>query len=178
MSQLPRRISSRSCRNCCQVQPRPDLTQVALRIEENAVATEENIALFCRFVDELINKRNVSVSDTMVAEDFVEHGGLPGFPAGREGLKQLFAAVLGGFPDLHAQVEDSIAEVDKVMLRITWRGTQTRPFLFLPPSDKEATFGVIDIVRVADGKLVEHWGITDQLSAFQQLGAIPVPAFQ
>jgi len=38
--------------------------------------------------------------------------------------------------------------------------------------------GVIDIVRVANGKLVEHWGITDQLSAFQQLGAIPVPAFQ
>jgi predicted ester cyclase len=50
--------------------------------------------------------------------------------------------------------------------------------MFLPPSDKEATFGVIDIVRVVDGKLVEHWGITDQLSAFQQLGAIPVPAFQ
>ena len=142
------------------------------------MGSEENVALFRRFVDELINKRNVGVIDTMVAEDFVEHDGLPGFPAGREGLKQLFAAVLGGFPDLQAQVEDSMAQGDKVMLRMTWRGTQTRPFLFLPPSDKQATFGVIDIVRLANGKLVEHWGITDQLSAFQQLGAIPVPAFQ
>jgi predicted ester cyclase len=147
--------------------------------QEDAMGSEkENVALFCRFVDELINNRNVGVIDTMVAEDFVEHDGLPGFPAGREGLKQLFAAVLGGFPDLRAQVEDSMAQGDKVMLRMTWRGTQTRPFLFLPPSDKQATFGVIDIVRVANGKLVEHWGITDQLSAFQQLGAIPVPAFQ
>jgi steroid delta-isomerase-like uncharacterized protein len=150
----------------------------AQRHEEDAVGTEENVVLFSRFVDELINKRNVAVIDTMVAEDFVEHDGLPGFPGGREGLKQLFAAVLGGFPDLRAQVEDSMAQGDKVMLRMTWRGTQTRPFLFLPPSDKEASFGVIDIVRVADGKLVEHWGITDQLSAFQQLGAIPVPAYQ
>jgi steroid delta-isomerase-like uncharacterized protein len=148
-------------------------------IQENAVGSEqENVALFCRFVDELINKRNVAVIDTMVAEDFVEHDGLPGFPQGREGLKQLFASVLGGFPDLQAEIEDSMAQGDKVMLRMTWRGTQTRPFLFLPPSDKEAAFSVIDIVRVADGKLVEHWGITDQLSAFQQLGAIPVPAYQ
>jgi predicted ester cyclase len=145
---------------------------------EEPMGTEENVALFRQFVDELINNRNVGVIDTMVAEDFVEHGGLPGFPEGRDGLKQLFSAVLGGFPDLQAQVEDSIAQGDKVMLRMTWRGTQTRPFLFLPPSDKEATFGVIDIVRVVDGKLAEHWGITDQLSAFQQLGAIPVPALQ
>jgi steroid delta-isomerase-like uncharacterized protein len=139
---------------------------------------EKNVALHCRFVDELINNRNVAVIDTLVAHDFVEHGGLPGFPPGREGLKQLFAAVLGGFPDLRAEVEDSMAQGDKVMLRMTWHGTQTRPFLFLPPSDKEASFAVIDIVRVADGKLAEHWGIADQLSAFQQLGAIPVPAFQ
>ena len=68
------------------------------------MGSEENVALFRRFVDEVINNRNVAVIDTMVAEDFVEHGGLPGFPAGRDGLKQLFAAVLGGFPDLHAQV--------------------------------------------------------------------------
>jgi predicted ester cyclase len=146
--------------------------------KEGAVGIDENVALFRRFVDELINNRNLAAIDTMVAEDFVEHGGLPGFPAGREGLKQLFAAVLGGFPDLTAQVEDSMAQGDKVMLRMTWRGTQTGSFVFLPPSGKEATFGVIDIVRVADGKLVEHWGITDQLSVFQQLGVIAVPETQ
>ena len=85
------------------------------------MGSEENVALFRRFVDELINNRNVAVIDTMVAEDFVEHDGLPGFPAGRDGLKQLFAAVLGGFPDLRAQVEDSMAQGDKVMLRMTYK---------------------------------------------------------
>ena len=79
------------------------------------------------------------------------------------------------FPDLNATIEDMVAEGDKVAIRITWKGTQKGDFMGVPPTGKSVSFGVMDIVRVAEGKCVEHWGETDFMGLMQQLGAIPAP---
>ena len=138
------------------------------------MSAEENKALFRRLVDEFINTGNEAVADEVMTPDFVEHEELGGPPT-REGVKQFFAMFRAAFPDLRVTIEDMIAEGDKVVARLTMRGTHQGEFLGIPPTGKQVTMGVIDIVRVADGKAVEHWGISDQLGLMQQLGAIPAP---
>ena len=104
----------------------------------------------------------------------VDHALPPGMPAGIEGSKQFIGMYLTAFPDLHFTVEDMIAEGDKVVARLTTQGTQTGPFLGIPPTGKHTSIGCIDINRMAGGKIVEHWLEMDTLGLLQQLGAIPV----
>ena len=140
------------------------------------MSAEENKALFRRFMDELANKGNLGIVDELVAPDFVEHEPLPpDAPGGREAPRWLFAMMRDAFPDLHITLDDELAEGDRVVARLTVRGTQRGEIMGIPPTGNSIAYTAIDIVRVADGKLVEHWGVSDQLSFLQQLGAIPAP---
>ena len=76
---------------------------------------------------------------------------------------------LTAFPDLHFTVEDIIADQDKVVTRLTCRGTQQGAFMGIPPTGKQATTTAIDINRFAGGKSVEHWLNMDTLGLLQQL---------
>jgi predicted ester cyclase len=60
-----------------------------------------------------------------------------------------------------------------VVIRQTWSGTQKGEFMGIPPTGKSVSIGVIDIIRMADGKVMEHWGQMDSMGMMQQLGAIP-----
>jgi steroid delta-isomerase-like uncharacterized protein len=141
------------------------------------MSTEQNKALFRRFAEQLATQGNLSVIDELVAPDFVEHEQLPpGVPASREGVKQLFSLLGSGFPDLQITFHDMIAEGDKVVAIMTWSGTHKGEFMGIPATGKRVSFQVIDAVRIADGKLVEHWGQMDMMAMMQQVGAIPAPA--
>jgi predicted ester cyclase len=76
---------------------------------------------------------------------------------------------------LHFTVEDIIAEGDKVVARLTARGTQQGEFMGIPPTGKRATVTAIDINRMVGGKSVEHWLEMDTLGLLQQLGVVPMP---
>ena len=140
------------------------------------MSTEQNKALVRQMVEEVFNRGNISLADKFLAPDFVEHEQLPpGVPSGREGVKQLTAMFRSVFPDFKATIDDMIAEGDKVVIRQTWTGTQKGEFMGIPPTGKRVSFGVIDIIRITDGKFVEHWGQMDSMGMMQQLGAIPAP---
>jgi predicted ester cyclase len=125
--------------------------------------TDGGAAAFHRFVQEVVNTGDVSAIDALMSPDFVEHEPLPpGLPQNRDGVKQLFAALHGAFGDFHATVEDEIVQGDKVVFRMTWEGSHDGDFFGVPPTGRRASFGVIDIVRVVGGKVVEHWGLMDQ----------------
>jgi predicted ester cyclase len=79
------------------------------------------------------------------------------------------------FPDSYFTVEDMIAEGDKVVTRKTFHGTHEGEFIGIPPSGKTVTIELIDIVRISEGMVVEHWFIGDNLGMMRQLGAIPLP---
>ena len=139
------------------------------------MSTEQNKALVRR-LEEVFNRGNISLVDELFAPDFVEHEELPpGIPPGREAVKQLTTMFRSAFPDFKATIDDIVAEGDKVVIRQTWSGTHKGEFMGVPPTGKSVSFGVIDIVRIAGGKLVEHWGQMDMMSMMQQLGAIPTP---
>ena len=80
---------------------------------------------------------------------------------------------MGAFPDLHVTVEDLIAEGDKIVGRVTLTGTHQGELLGIPATGKKVAFSEIHIVRISNGKAVEHWEIADIMSMMQQLGVIP-----
>ena len=140
------------------------------------MAAEQNKALIVRFVEELFNRGNMGIVGEIFAPDFIEREQLPpGIPNGREGVKVLTTMLRSAFPDFKATIDDILAEGDKVVIRMTWSGTQKGEFMGVPATGKRVSFGVIDIIRITNGKVAEHWGQMDSMSLMQQLGAIPAP---
>jgi predicted ester cyclase len=82
----------------------------------------------------------------------------------------LFRGALEGFA---AEILDQVAEGDKVVTRKVFRGVHREDFLGVPPTGREVEITVIDIVRIADGRIVEHWNVVDQLGLLRRLGALP-----
>ena len=140
------------------------------------MSTEQNKALFRRLMEEVFDRGNISLIDELFAPDFVEHEELPpGIAAGSEGVKQMSTMFRSAFPDFKATIDDMIAEGDKVVVRGTWSGTHKGEFMGIPPTGKRVSIGVIDIIRMAGGKFVEHWGQMDNMRMMQQLGVVPAP---
>ena len=136
------------------------------------MSTEENKALVRRWIEE-DNRRNLAGVEELLARDYVWHG-TGGFPdMDLAGLKQLETAFWTAFPDMHATVENLIAEGDKVAYRFTIRGTHQGEFMGVPATGKVVTVTGIYISRIAGGKVVEDWESFDALGLMQQLGAIP-----
>jgi len=124
---------------------------------------------------EIFNQGNFGLIDELIAPDFVEHSAQPGVPPTRDGFKQFAMAYRSAFPDLRYTVEDTIDAGDKIVQRLTASGTMKGDFLGIPASGTRATWTEIHIGRVADGRLVEHWGLVDQLGMLVQLGVVPAP---
>ena len=139
------------------------------------MSTEVNKASMRRFYEEAFNKKNRAAIDEFIDPTQVDHAAPPGTPGGLEGARQTLTMYLTAFPDLYFTVEDLIAEGDKVVARLTVRGTQQGVFMGIPPTGKHATVTAIDINRMAGGKSVEHWLEMDTLGLLQQLGVIPAP---
>jgi steroid delta-isomerase-like uncharacterized protein len=139
------------------------------------MSPEDNKALVRRFYDEVHNKQNRAAIDDFIDPQMVDHAAPPGAPGDIEGVKQTMAMYLTAFPDHQVTVEDMIAEGDKVVARLTVRGTHQGAFLGIPPTGKHWAFTAIDIIRIAGGKIVEHWNNYDALGLMQQLSAVPAP---
>jgi len=137
------------------------------------MSTEENKAIGRRLAEEFVLKGNLAVADEICATDFVNHSPDLGTMPDREGLKQYVSMMLSAFPDYHGTVEHLIAEGDKVVVGGTFTGTHKGEIMGIPPTGKQITASAISILRIAGGKVVERWNITDRLGVMQQLGVIP-----
>jgi steroid delta-isomerase-like uncharacterized protein len=137
------------------------------------MGVEENKANARRFVDEVINRGNLAAVDELTGPNFVDHSAPPGVPPTAEGAKAFFGMFHSAFPDLHATVDDVIAEGDRVVQRRTTSGTMRGDFMGMPASGKVASWSGIHIIRFVDGKLVEHWSVVDMIGMLTQLGFGP-----
>jgi steroid delta-isomerase-like uncharacterized protein len=138
--------------------------------------SEQNKALAARIPLEAFNQGRVEVLDEVIAPDGVDHAAMPpGLPPGREGVKALVGALRTAFPDLKITIDQQIAEGDLVVTHSTTSGTMQGDFAGMPASGKHATWEDVHITRIADGKVVEHWSVSDQLGMLQQLGFMPTP---
>lgn len=141
------------------------------------MSIEENKAVIRQWLEEGWSKGNLGLADTLIDANFVVHGaGGQAVPSGPQGVKELVAAWRTGFPDGEMSIDDLLADGDKVIVRMTWRGTHSGDFYGVRPTGKRVAVTSIGIDRVADGKIVEGWGEVDMLSMYEQLGAITPPA--
>ena len=132
-------------------------------------------SLMRRFVDEFQSEGDEAVADELLADNFRNHTAPPGMSPDKQGVKAYFAAFRRAVPDLHAQVHDMLADGDKVVTRKTFHGTHTGEFMGLPATGNAISVDVIDIVRVRDGKFVEHWNVLDTLALMRQMGGVAPP---
>jgi steroid delta-isomerase-like uncharacterized protein len=135
------------------------------------MSIEENKTIVHRY-QEIYNSNDLDRLTEVVSEDLLTPHIMPGIPHGLEGAKVAHRLMLAGFPDYETVIEDMIAEGDKVAARIMMTGTHTGEFMGIPATGKRVEFTGIYIARIANGKIVEHWGEEDGVSLLQQLGVL------
>ena len=135
------------------------------------MSIEENKKIVHRY-QEIYNSNDLDSLTEVVSEDLLTPKIMPGIPTGIEGAKAAHRIMLAGFPDYQTIIDDLLAEGDKVAARITMSGTNTGSFMGIPLTGKRVSFTGIYIARIANGKIVEHWGEEDSVSLLQQLGAL------
>jgi steroid delta-isomerase-like uncharacterized protein len=136
---------------------------------------ERNKRIVRRFVEEYQTGADERAFVELLAPDVVDHSRPPGIAPGAEGVRQQFDSFRAALPDFRAIILDQVAEADKVVTRKVFRGTHEGELAGMPPTGGQVEITVIDIVRVQDGRIVEHWNVVDQLGLLRQLGAVPAP---
>jgi predicted ester cyclase len=136
---------------------------------------EQNKAVIRRFVEEVQNNKSEEAYDELNDPEFVNLSSPPGVPADREGGKVYLFGFLNAFPDCHFTIDDMLAEGDQVVTKKTFRGTHSGEFFGIAATGNKVELQFVDIMRVRDGRIVEHWNCIDQLSFMQQLGVLPTP---
>ena len=135
--------------------------------------SDANKALFRRFIEEVMNSKNPDKMDILIGENWVDHNPPPGTAPGLEGMKQMMGMFFAAFPDLQVTVDQLIAEGDIVAGRMITTGTHQGEFMGIAAKGKRMTISEMHMVRIENGKAVEHWGNSDDLAMMQQLGVIP-----
>lgn len=138
-----------------------------------AVSLERNKRIVRAFVTAAQCRCELAAIDAYLAPEFVDHNPASGLPPNRDGVRALLSALWAAFPDLQATIHDQVAEGDKVVTRKTLSGTHDGPFLGAPPTGNCVSFEVIDILRLANGKVVERWSVVDQLALLRGIRTQP-----
>lgn len=140
--------------------------------------SEANKATVRRLVEEIQNRHDLAQMDAFFAPNFINHLEAADDSAeltAVERAKIVFRDMFAAFPDLHVTIQDQLAEGDRVVTHKLFRGTHQGTFMGLAPTGRQIAFAVIDILRLDQGKVVEHWAIQDRLALMQQLGLLSGP---
>jgi steroid delta-isomerase-like uncharacterized protein len=140
------------------------------------MSIEQNKQAVGRYYTDVLNDGRLDVLNEIAVEDYVEHDPFPGQGNGRADFAARVQLLRSAFAPLRFDVEDVIAEGDRVVVRWTSTGRHSGEFLGIPPTEREYTISGIDIHRLDEGLMSEHWHVVDQLSQLQQLGLFPVPS--
>jgi predicted ester cyclase len=134
---------------------------------------ERKEMLVKRALDEVFSAGNFDVVNEIFHPNFVNHEAGPNTPPGPEGLKLTVGWIRNSFSDLHYEIEDTIAEGDKLAARVKASGRHTGDFIGFAPTGKSFDVQQIHVYRFEGGKIVEHWAARDDLGQGMQLGFIP-----
>ena len=133
--------------------------------------SEENKAIIRRLYDEAIGGGNLALIDELYAHDVELHvPGLPEDPYGPESIKRMYQLVRDVFPKIRVTIEDLIAENDKVVANVVFRGPHLGRGQGTSARNPLVAWARIDIYRLFQGRIVEQWADRNDTGALQQLG--------
>lgn len=150
--------------------------------ENNTSSVESNIADNKHTMEQFV--QFINTGDTLLGKEIISPDVIFYAPTSPEPMRgfQGYVSVLnmmrGAMPDVHWNVEEMIAEEDKVMVRYTMTGTQTQPLMGIPATNKPIKVTAMNIYEIKDGKITREHGLPDMFSLLIQLGVIPMPGPQ
>jgi steroid delta-isomerase-like uncharacterized protein len=153
----------------------PDIRVIVPLDDQGTVSVARSIAK--RLATEVFSEGNLDTFNEIFADEYVNHNiPVPGIPGTKEGFRQLVVATRQAFPDITVHIDNLVADSDIVVFNDHVTATSTGEFLGVPPNGQPLRWTEIHMLRVHDGRIVEHWTNFDQLGILVQLGAIPGPA--
>jgi steroid delta-isomerase-like uncharacterized protein len=138
-------------------------------------ASEAAKAVVRRNTVEVQGKGNFSVFEELFADDFVDHTPQPNMTPDKAGVRKLYSYIRDAFPDFRAEIHWQLADGDRVTTYKTYYGTHEGPLLGVAPTHRKIHFESVDVMRVRDGKITDHWGVGNLLSVMQQIGGWTPP---
>ena len=131
----------------------------------------ENKQIVRELYEALFQKHALELVDRFIHDDYIQHN--PDLPQGKSGFIEFHKVFWAAIPDFFVTINQIVGEGDLVYVYNTITGTHTGPgFLGLPPTGNEIKYDVVDMFRLRDGKLVEHWDVADTKALFSQVGAV------
>ena len=146
-------------------------------VNEHAAASAEHNRLVVRREIDAFNARDDAAEAASRAAGYTAHApeSIDATVLDSDAWVALLGVFLEGFPDLHLEVQDSSADEHMVAQRILFTGTHTGPFRGLPPTGRRVRFSGLEMNRMVDGKVAEHWFQMDAVTLFEQVGLRVVP---
>src|SRR5262249_13146542 len=142
----------------------------------NIAVSETAKAVVRRNTEEVQGKGNFDVFEEVFADDFVDHTPQLNTSPDKEGVRRLYTYLRAAFADFRAEIHWQLAEGDRVTTYKTYYGTHEGPFLGIAPTHRRIHFETVDVMRVQNGKITDHWGVGNLLSLMQQIGGWIPPA--
>jgi steroid delta-isomerase-like uncharacterized protein len=137
------------------------------------MSTDAAKAVVRRNTEEVQSKGNFDVFEEVFADDFVDHTPQPNMIPDKAGVRGLYRSLRAAFPDFRAEIHWQAADGELVTTYKTYHGTHQGAFLGVAPTGRKIHFETVDVMRVRNGKITEHWGVANLFSLMQQLGAWP-----
>lgn len=135
---------------------------------------ERNKELARRYYAELWEQGRLDLAEELVAPNHIDHNPpIAGHGHGREDVVHHISVFREAFPDLQMSIDELVAEGDRVVERVTMRGTHLGPFLGIAPTGKYVEVTGVNVCRIENGKVAERWGMTDGMGMLNQLGLMP-----
>jgi steroid delta-isomerase-like uncharacterized protein len=135
------------------------------------MSAAENKELLARYITEVWDEANLDAIRMFLSPTFERHLSPLLQAVDMDGQIKRLAGFRTAFPDITITVEEVIAEGDRVAFRSTMRGTHSGEFAGIPPTGTQITIGLVDIIRIENGRFVEQWGGPDLFDMLRQLGA-------
>ena len=128
-----------------------------------------------RNTEEVQGQGKFEVFEQLFADDFVDHTTQPGTTPDKAGVRKLYTYLRQAFPDFHAEIHWQLADSDCVTTFKTYHGTHEGPYLGIAPTHRTIRFETVDVMRVQNGKITDHWGVANLLSLMRQIGGWTPP---
>jgi steroid delta-isomerase-like uncharacterized protein len=132
--------------------------------------SDEAKAVVRRNTEEVQCKGRFDIFEELFADDFVDHTTQPGTTPDKTGVRKLYTYLREGFPDFNAEIHWQLADGDRVTTYKTYYGTHEGTFLGVAPTHRKIHFEAVDVMRVQNGKITDHWGVGNLLSLMEQIG--------
>jgi predicted SnoaL-like aldol condensation-catalyzing enzyme len=138
---------------------------------KEAAEIERNKQVIEDFYREVFQKHDLDAVGRFMHDDYIQHNA--DCPQGKAGFLEFHRGFFAAMPDFYPVINQMIAEGDLVWVYNTITGTHTgQGFLDYPPTNNDIRYDVVDMYRLRDGKVCEHWDVADTRALFTQVGAI------